>query len=145
MNINPFVPNALFFYHLKTSEYFQGVEKGCIGNKWVNMWILAAIITNLRHCVRCVQIWSFFWSVFSPNAVQYGPEKTPYLDTFTKCEFHQLQVPTSLIRQSNTYINKPYMSNEGHCKNYLWFHFSFWLGRMKIKLLFTSKSQFPIT
>ena len=37
---NPFVPNALFLYHLKTSENFtvfrcfQGVEKGCIG-KWV--------------------------------------------------------------------------------------------------------------
>ena len=40
-NINPFVPNALFLYPLKTSENrkvfwcFQGVEKGCIGNKWV--------------------------------------------------------------------------------------------------------------
>ena len=38
---NPFVPNASFFYPLKTSENltvfwcFQGVEKGCIGNKWV--------------------------------------------------------------------------------------------------------------
>ena len=39
---NPFVPNALFLYPLKTSENhkvfwcFQGVEKGCIGNKWAN-------------------------------------------------------------------------------------------------------------
>ena len=36
--INPFVPNALFLYPLKTSEnltVFWGVEKGCIGNKWV--------------------------------------------------------------------------------------------------------------
>ena len=39
--INPFVPNALFLYPLKTSENrkvfscFWGVEKGCIGNKWV--------------------------------------------------------------------------------------------------------------
>ena len=24
----------------------------------------------------------FFWSVFSPNAGKYGPEKTPYLDSF---------------------------------------------------------------
>ena len=37
----PFVPNAAFLYHLKTSEnrkvfrYFQGVQKGWIGNKWV--------------------------------------------------------------------------------------------------------------
>ena len=41
--INPFVSNAPFFCHLKTSENytvlwcFQRVEKGCIGNKWVNV------------------------------------------------------------------------------------------------------------
>ena len=40
--INPFLPNAHFLYPLKTSENlmvfwcFQGVEKGCIGNEWVN-------------------------------------------------------------------------------------------------------------
>ena len=40
--INIFVPNAPFLYPLKTSENrkvfwcFQGLEKGCIGNKWVN-------------------------------------------------------------------------------------------------------------
>ena len=52
------------------------------------------------HCVKSVQIRSFFWSVFSctwteygdlrmrynlvfsPNAGKYGPEKTSYLDTF---------------------------------------------------------------
>ena len=40
--VNPFVPNAPFLYPLKTSENqkvlrcFQGVEKGCIGNEWVN-------------------------------------------------------------------------------------------------------------
>ena len=41
--VNPFVPNAPFLNPLKTSEhlmvfrYFQGVEKGCIGNKWVKV------------------------------------------------------------------------------------------------------------
>ena len=56
------------------------------------------------HFVKSIQIWSFFWSifsnirteygeilcgqmrtylsVFSPNAGKYRPEKTPYLDTF---------------------------------------------------------------
>ena len=39
--VNPFVPNASFLYPLKTSEKrkvfwcFQGLDKGCIGNKWV--------------------------------------------------------------------------------------------------------------
>ena len=32
--------------------------------------------------MKSVQIRSFFWSVFSSNAGKYGPEKTPYLDTF---------------------------------------------------------------
>ena len=54
----------------------------------------------LTHCVESAQIPSFFWSVFShiwteygeirtrknsvfsPNAGKYGPEKTPYLETF---------------------------------------------------------------
>ena len=40
--LKQFVPNALFLYPLKTSENltifwcFPGVEKRCIGNKWVN-------------------------------------------------------------------------------------------------------------
>ena len=33
---NPFFSNAPFLYPLKTS-CFLGVEKGCIGNKWVKM------------------------------------------------------------------------------------------------------------
>ena len=40
------------------------------------------VIQHLNHCVKSVQIRSFFWSVFIPNAGKYGPEKTPYLDTF---------------------------------------------------------------
>ena len=50
-----------------------------------------------RRCVKSVQMWSYFWSVFScirtkyrdlqisvfsPNAGNYGPEITPYSDTF---------------------------------------------------------------
>ena len=40
--INPLVPNAPFVYRLKLSENrkvfwcFQGVEKGYIGNEWIN-------------------------------------------------------------------------------------------------------------
>ena len=52
---------------------------------------------NKSHCVKSVQIRSFFWSshsdwmylsVFNPNAAKDGPEKTPYLDTF-----HTVSVP----------------------------------------------------
>ena len=36
--VNPYAPNAPFLYLLKTSENLtvQKVEKGCIGNEWVN-------------------------------------------------------------------------------------------------------------
>ena len=34
------------------------------------------------HCVKNVQIRSFFWSEFSPNTGKYGSEKTLYLDIF---------------------------------------------------------------
>ena len=37
---------------------------------------------GLIHCVKSVQIRSFFWSVFSPNTGKYRPEKNSYLDTF---------------------------------------------------------------
>ena len=48
----------------------------CFPVFWRN-WILLE-----NRCVKCVQIQSFSWSVFNPNAGKYGPEKTPYLDTF---------------------------------------------------------------
>ena len=32
--------------------------------------------------MKSVQIRSFFWSVFSRIRTEFGPEKTPYLDTF---------------------------------------------------------------
>ena len=35
---NQFVPNAPFLYPLKTENHVEkGVEKGCIGNKWVHV------------------------------------------------------------------------------------------------------------
>ena len=42
-SFNPFIPKAPFLYLLKTSEnltvfwWLQGVEKRCIGNKWVKL------------------------------------------------------------------------------------------------------------
>ena len=58
--------------------------------------------TDIHHCVKIVQIRSFFWSVFSfirtkyrntvfsPNTGKYGPEKTPFLDTFHAVHEHQV-------------------------------------------------------
>ena len=47
------------------------------------MQINEPIVSN-SHCVKSVQIRSFFWSVFSriqSEYEKYGIEKTPYLDT----------------------------------------------------------------
>ena len=35
-----------------------------------------------NHCVKSVQIRSYFWSLFFCIRTKYGPEITPYLDTF---------------------------------------------------------------
>ena len=58
-NLNPFVPNAPFPYPLKTSEilqvyrYFQGVEKGCIGNGWVkSTWLFQATFLVVFQFIR---------------------------------------------------------------------------------------------
>ena len=36
----------------------------------------------MLHCVKSVQIRSYFGSVFSCIRTEYGPEITPYLNTF---------------------------------------------------------------
>ena len=66
-----------------------------INNKSTHIPDAYSSCTNLVHCMKSVQIRSFFWSVlsifglnmeiysaFSPNTGKYGPEKTPYLDLF---------------------------------------------------------------
>ena len=94
-NVNLFVPNAPFLHPLKTWEsptifcYFEGVEKECIDNKWVNRTQSPEILRNkktwrLKLCEKCPNselFWSVFscirilyLSVFSPNAGKYGPE-----------------------------------------------------------------------
>ena len=65
--------------------------------KIVSLELLVAVNSDfsvILHCVKSVQIRSYFWSVFScfrteygdllrksPNTGKYGPEITPYLDT----------------------------------------------------------------
>ena len=42
--IMPFVPNATFLYQFTVFSCFQGVEKGCIENKWVNILLLLLVL-----------------------------------------------------------------------------------------------------
>ena len=63
--LNPFVPNAPFFYSLKTSENLmvfwcsQGLEKGCIGKEWVKKFktLLRKILKMLLFSFHFTSSW----------------------------------------------------------------------------------------
>ena len=50
--------------------------------------------TGLRnsHCVKIIQIRSYYWSIFSHIRSKYGPEKTPYLDTFRSLRINWIKI-----------------------------------------------------
>ena len=53
-------------------------------------------------CLDICFIWDMKVTAFSPNAEKYGPEKTPYLDTFhTVSPSLIMQFYTSLTNTSN--------------------------------------------
>ena len=64
--LDPFAPNLPFLYTLKTWKNltvfwcFQGVEKWCIGSKWVDQWL--KIQYNWYYSSIWIQIlWSMFF------------------------------------------------------------------------------------
>ena len=84
MFINSFVPNAPFLYPLTTSENlkvfccFQGVAKGCIGNKWVNLSPkqnlskICPVDSVINHCVKSFS--GVFLAQMRENADQNNSE-----------------------------------------------------------------------
>ena len=68
LSVNSFVLNAPFLYPLKTSENlqvfwcFQGLEKACIGNEWVNNTIIDAQIFVLYVAFRTETIHLFYFA-----------------------------------------------------------------------------------
>ena len=69
-------------YNEKTSVYFFNEQTKILVDFHISISV---------HCVKSVQIQSYFWSIFScigqisifsPNTGKYRPEITPYLDTF---------------------------------------------------------------
>ena len=51
----------------------------------LSKWVITPVRIRTNHCVKSVQIRSYFWSLFSCirlNTGKYGPEITPYLDAF---------------------------------------------------------------
>ena len=82
------------------------------------------------HCVKSVQIRSYFWSVFScirieygpylsvfsPNTGKYGPEITPHLDTFPAV----VLIP-KLTKDNNDFFKKQqgFWKNDSKKKRYV--------------------------
>ena len=58
--------------------------------------------------MKCFQIWSFFWSVFSRTRTEYGPEKILYLDTFHAVFKLSLLKFVRPVANSVFNINNPY-------------------------------------
>ena len=62
----------------------------------------------LYQSMKSIQIRSFFWSVFSPNTEKYGPEKTPYLETFHAVYF-SITMFSSFINSALIKLMKRYL------------------------------------
>ena len=77
---NPFVPKVPFLYPLKTSENrkvfwcFQGVEKGCIGNKRVKLDIFSTDLEFVEevHNISTSHLWLIVEQMQRKFQRQYG-------------------------------------------------------------------------
>ena len=62
---NPFASNAPFLYPPKNIRklygflMFWGVEKGCIGNEWVNQ--MSKPLRSSSHILRIEKDWEYWW------------------------------------------------------------------------------------
>ena len=92
-SFNPFDANVSFFYTLKPSEnckvfcYFQWVEKGWIGNGWVNSWIISKcmFVFKIVCCKKCsnFKVWGdTYWPIWCHWSLSIPPKnikKTDFL------------------------------------------------------------------
>ena len=62
--------------HEEDLDYVKNPVQGAV------FLVYKIVAEKNEHCVKSVQIRSYFWSVFSFIRIEYVPEITPYLDTF---------------------------------------------------------------
>ena len=71
-----------FIKRFKPAEFQNKVHQVGVSLR-VKIYKLNRLVISMEMMFYiCVQIRSFFWSVFSPNIGKYRPEKTAYLNTF---------------------------------------------------------------
>ena len=68
--------------NLKWNEHYLqfSLLKSCVITAFLYPW-------DSLHCVKIVQIWSYFLSLFSCIRTEHRPEITPYLDNFHAAYF----------------------------------------------------------
>ena len=98
---NPFVPNAPFIYPLKTSEgCFQGVEKGCIGNKWVNETIERLVRNNPANndvIISYIDHQKYNTNSFKLRASTYDEVVKSLKSLWNRCSIGYDNIPVSFI------------------------------------------------
>ena len=80
--INPFIPITSFLYPLKTAENlrvflcFQGVEKRCIGNKWIKLYF------------RFIGLLVPLWSGYHCCTTSFNKAGSQVLHRLKSCSWH---------------------------------------------------------
>ena len=122
---NAFVPNAPFLYSLKTSESrkiswcFQGVEKGCIRNKWVNTlfnlfdvklssWMYYSYLPIIGYTSYFLRLVEAVVRTCSAEKVFLEISQNPQGNTFVRVSF--------LIERSGTLLKKETLAQVFSCE-----------------------------
>ena len=104
--VNPFVPNAPFLCPLEISENltvfwcFQGVEKGCIGNKCVKV-IYTVFFSELEKAKK--EVWTVSPEQIILNTVEEDATSTKLL----MINYSNVQLPFEFIWPAQTLIITP--------------------------------------
>ena len=112
---NPFAPNAPLLYPLKISENltvfwcFQGVEKGCIGNKWVTCqggitytFVFPIFVSPLNICICKNLKWCLPRKKFWGTKKWCGNICTSYLLQYESFRIKVLKVNIPQLNQFTT-------------------------------------------
>ena len=124
--LNPLVPNAAFLYPLKISETltvfwcFQGEEKGCIGNEWVN--------PSFCDCYKIWQLFNYFSSValfkvIWTSAIHLANNHLQYLPLESFCGYillHHCMINSWITASFTISVERTDITFSGFYRNFIW-------------------------
>ena len=74
MSSSSLCPSTVIIEFMNTQRNFPQSEQSKTATTW--LLIDLKLLLSLFHCVKCVQIWRYFWSVFSRIRTEYGEIKS---------------------------------------------------------------------